>query len=448
VIPAILNDLGRPEELAWLTFGYSVGGLCIVLPLGKLYELYDAKWVYISCGVSFMIGSALCGAAPTMDVMIVGRVIAGMGGNGLYLGVVTLMTMNTTEREAPVYLSLLGLVWGLGLVLGPIVGGGLEIATWRWAFYLNLCIGGLLAPVWVCLIPDDKTKTDLPLLGRLRGFDVLGSCTIIVGTLCLTMALSFGGTLFAWSSAPTIIFFVVGLLGLLAFLLQQHFLLLTTDRDRLFPMHFWRLKDPVLLFVISAAADVMTFTPIYYIPLYFQFARSDSPLTAAFRLLPYIASLSLTFLANGYLMSASGRFKPWYIIGSALALTGSALLSIISADTSNAAIYGFEVLAGFVGAFDQAGFPVIFALVEERDVGFATSFIMLAQLAGTSVGLAIGSAVFINLSLGRVSQLLPGASMTDIENALTGVTGGFLQGVDEKIKMEVLDVIVGSLRQV
>lgn len=84
-----------------------MSALCATLPVGKLYALFDTKWLYILFTVLFMAGSALCGAAPNMTAMILGRVIAGAGGNGMYVGVVTLLSINTTEKERPTYLGLM-----------------------------------------------------------------------------------------------------------------------------------------------------------------------------------------------------------------------------------------------------------------------------------------------------------------------------------------------------
>lgn len=78
----------------------------MVMPFGKLYGMYDAKWLYIISSIIFLAASALCGGAPTMNAMVVGRVFAGAGGNGMYLGVLTLLSVNTSDKERPAYLSL------------------------------------------------------------------------------------------------------------------------------------------------------------------------------------------------------------------------------------------------------------------------------------------------------------------------------------------------------
>lgn len=138
LVPSIVNQFHSVLLLPWLSVGFMVGSIVTVLPLGKLYGKYNAKWLYIISVVLFLASSALCGAAPSMSAMIVGRVFLGMSGNGIYFGILTLLSVNTTDKERPAYLSLVGFVWGVGTVLGPVVGGGFDKINWRWAFYLNL----------------------------------------------------------------------------------------------------------------------------------------------------------------------------------------------------------------------------------------------------------------------------------------------------------------------
>lgn len=171
IVPVIVNDFKSVSELPWLSVGFALGGIALAMLFGKLFGLFDAKWLYISCVVLFMGASALCGGAPNMDAEIVGRVLAGAGGNGMYLGVLTLLSVNTSDTERPVYLSLVGVFFGVGTVLGPLVGGGFEKYTWRWALwvsqrvpseilliflssYIIVLLAGVFLPIMVFLIPN------------------------------------------------------------------------------------------------------------------------------------------------------------------------------------------------------------------------------------------------------------------------------------------------------
>ena len=144
------------------------------------------------------------------------------------------------------------------------------------------------------------------------------------------MAISFGGTLYAWNSGQVIALFVVSGLLTIAFGIQQKMTVLTTTASRMFPVHFFKNKEALLLFVLAASCNACVFVAIYYIPIYFQFTRQDSALDSAVRLLPLIFMLSSTILLNGFLMSKLGYYQPWYIGGSILALVASVLLCKLS----------------------------------------------------------------------------------------------------------------------
>jgi MFS family permease len=141
-----------------------------------------------------------------MLVLIVGRAICGVGGVGLYIGVMTLLSMTTSICERPNYIASTSIVWGLGTVLGPVVGGAFadSTATWRWAFYINLCLGGALAPVYLLLLPSINPRPGMHFFKRLREMDILGGILLIGAFISGIMAISFGGTLYLWKSAQII----------------------------------------------------------------------------------------------------------------------------------------------------------------------------------------------------------------------------------------------------
>ncbi|KAI9703719.1 MAG: hypothetical protein M1836_007489 [Candelina mexicana] len=414
-----------------------------------MFGLFNAKWLYIISVVIFEASSALCGAAPNMDAMIVGRVFAGAGGIGMYLGVLTLLSVNTSDKERPAYLSLIGLVWGIGTVLGPVVGGAFEKVEWRWAFYINLIIGGLFAPVYLFLLPPFDPSPNTPLAKRAARFDHLGAILSIGALVCIIMAINFGGTVYAWGSGQVIALFVVSGVLFLVFGIQQYFAFLTTTLDRMFPVHFMKNKEALLLFVLAAACNTAAFVPIYYIPIYFQFTRGDSALDSAVRLLPLIFVLSATILTNGFLMSKLGYYQPWYIGGSILALVAAVLLSRIDINTAQGAIYGYEVLLGVgTGAYIQAGYAVIQAVTDPADMFYAIAFMMVAQIGGIALGLAVSGAVFVNSAQNALMEILPNVAIEEIRSAISGTSGAFFQTLPADLKTRALEAVVGSMQKV
>ena len=121
VQPKILERFGNDvPKLPWLGIGFPLGALATNFFWSKICGFYDAKWLFIGGCVAFQCGSALCGAAPSFEALIVGRAIAGAGGAGMYLGALTLIAMLTTIQERPLYMGMTGIGWGLGTVLGPV----------------------------------------------------------------------------------------------------------------------------------------------------------------------------------------------------------------------------------------------------------------------------------------------------------------------------------------
>lgn len=131
--PSIVNRFNDVERLPWFGVGFGLGSTA-VLPWGKAYGVYSVKWLFISTVILFEVGSAICGGAPNVNALIIGRVLAGIGGSGMYSGCLTYISVTTSNKERPIYMAGVAVAWGAGTVLGPIIGGAFadSSATWRW----------------------------------------------------------------------------------------------------------------------------------------------------------------------------------------------------------------------------------------------------------------------------------------------------------------------------
>lgn len=190
---------------------------------------------------------------------------------------------------------------------------------------MNLCIIGLLSPVYLFLIPSFKPQRSRTIFSRLSDLNGAGTILSIGSLVFLVMAINFGGTLYKWNSAEIIIFFVLSGLLLMAFAVQQYFTFLTKLASRLFLVVLLKDKEALLLFVLTATFNSAGFIPIYYIPTYFPFTRGDGPLDSAVRLLPLIMFISFLILVNGGTLSKGGYHMPWFLAGSILTLIGGVL---------------------------------------------------------------------------------------------------------------------------
>ncbi|KAL2820843.1 major facilitator superfamily domain-containing protein [Aspergillus cavernicola] len=448
---AVAAAFDEYSRLGWLGVGFTLGSVVFILPLGKAYAIFDTKWLFIGCLTMFAAGSALCGGAPSMNAIIVGRVWAGAGGAGMYLGNLNLLTILTTPKEQPIYVGLVGLIYGIGCILGPIIGGAFADsgATWRWAFYINLVIFGIMSPVYVFLLPSLPRP-----VGRGRSFinkvlqlDWVGTVLSTGMHVSFILFIVFGGVEWPWTDGRNIALYVVAAVTLISFALTQYYCVFTTKGDRLFPGEFLRNPTMVVLYILMACGGASLFVAVYYIPLYFQFVHGDSGIISAVRLLPFICFYVATILLCGALMPKTGYYILWYLFSGIFMLVGSALMYTVHYDTKIANIYGYSILLGLGMTTTQAAYAIGPMMVAPDRVAEAIQFMNIGQGQSQLLGLAIASALFQSQSISGLTSLLAGTeySHSEIENAIAGARSTLLAELSPELREKALDVIVHSI---
>ncbi|KAF5665737.1 ABC transporter [Fusarium circinatum] len=418
--PSIINDFGHLELMSWIGTGFALGTMFILL------------W-----------GKAL----------IIGRVIAGIGGSGMYSGTLTYVSILTNEHEKPAYLAGSTVVWGIGSVLGPVVGGAFATssATWRWGFYINLPIGAVFAPAYFLLFPSTDPNPTKTLSEKLRLVDWINAVVFLAGSACLTVALTFGGVVYSFKSGTIIALWTVTGVLLVAFIVLLKIHPLVSKENRLYPLHFFKkwilINMQLQVFLSSGIILAMT----YFVPLYFQFIKGDGALEAGVRLLPLIMFMVAVSMLNGFLMPKYGLIPVWYIGGSALALISSALMYTIDDSTSNGKVYGYNILVGAgAGCYIVAGFAIIQSLVPTHEIANAVGAMTIckSQDLGMVLFLAISGSLFHSVAVDKVGNALPTASDTDIGNLIAGTSSAAFKALSEDEKAIVIPEIASAMKSI
>ncbi|KAH8693250.1 MFS transporter [Talaromyces proteolyticus] len=448
---AVAGTFNEYAQIGWLGVGFTLGSVVFILPLGKAYAIFDTKWLFIGCLTMFAAGSALCGGAPSMNAIIIGRVWAGAGGAGMYLGNLNLITILTTPKEQPVYVGLVGLIYGIGCILGPIIGGAFadSSATWRWGFYLNLVIFAVMSPVYVFLLPSlpRPSGQGRSFINKLLGLDWVGMVLSTGLHVSFVLFLTFGGVQWPWVDGRNIALYVVAGVTLIGFILSQYYSVLTTKEDRLFPGEFLRNPTMIFLYILMACGGAALFVAVYYIPLYFQFVHGDSGIISAVRLLPFICFYVATILLCGYLMPKTGYYILWYLASGIFMLIGAALMYTVRYDTNPANIYGYSILLGLGMSTTQAAYAVGPTLVAPERVAECIQFMNIAQGQSQLLGLAIASAIFQSQTIDGLVALLAGQaySLDEIRDAIAGAQSSLLSELSPELRRKALDIIVHSV---
>lgn len=280
----------------------------------------------------------------------------------------------------------------------------------------------------------------------MKAVDWIGNTLVIGVYVSGLMAISFGGTTFAWNSAQVIAMFCLSGVLLIALCIHQVW---SDPKNRMFPVHFLKNGGLLIQFLVGASAGTSSFVTIYFIPLYFQFVQHSDSLLAGVRLLPFIGCLAVFTMLNGHLMVRSGYSMPWYVIGSVLVLAANSMLYKLDLSTSNGFIYGGMVLNGIgTGMFLNAPFAVAQWLAPPQETSSAVGFIMCARGGGLAIALSIANTIFLNLAQNGIRHRFPTLDTTQIQSLTSGAGSHLLETLNHAQQQQVLAAIVHAISRV
>lgn len=338
-------------------------------------------------------------------------------------------------------------------------GGGLFISTSHWQLVSSSSHASknftdarfpssVTAPIYIWLFPRHNPQPTTPLPTKLTQLDWAGSLLNASTFVLFMIVLTFSGSTWRWNSAGPITLWIFFGLSLILYILQQSFSLLIQPEHRLFPTHFLRSRTLVLMYLTTASSAAAMSVAIYYVPLFFQFTKGDSALTAAVRLLPFIVLFVSFVMFAGGLLPIVGRYAPWYFPASALMIVGGALMYRVTSTTATAAIYGFEILIAVgIGLIFQTGYSVAAAKVSPENVPASIGFINVAQIGSIAISLSISGAVFQNLGYSYLRSALAsyGFSEAALRSALAGTQSAVLGQEGEVVRGLAVEAIVKTI---
>ena len=217
----------------------------------------------------------------------------------------------------------------------------------------------------------------------------------------------------------------------------------------MFPVGLLRSWEMIILFVQMASAQAIVTIPIYFIPLFFQFAENLGVLGSGVRLLPFVLVLVLAVMINGALMAKLGYYMPWYVLGSMLALIGSSLLYTIHVGIPSRNIYGFCALTALgAGLYSQAGFAVAQVKAAPQQLAQAVAFIGVGQVGGIALALMISNSIFMNRATQRIAAVLPATPHDVIQQAISGARGSFFTTLATSERSRVLEATADTISDV
>ncbi|MFH9198816.1 DHA2 family efflux MFS transporter permease subunit [Streptomyces anulatus] len=409
-LPTIVSELGGLDHLSWVVTAYLLAATAATPLWGKLGDQYGRKKLFQTAIVIFLIGSALCGVAQNMPQLIGFRALQGLGGGGLMVLSMAIVGDLVAPRERGKYQGLFGAVFGVTSVLGPLLGGFFtEHLSWRWVFYINLPIGVVALVVIAAVL-------HIPVRREKHTIDYLGTFLIASVATALVLVASLGGTTWAWSSPQIIGLAVLAVVLLVAFIAVER-----RAVEPVLPLKLFRMRTFTLVAVISFVIGFAMFGAMTYLPTFLQVVHDITPTMSGVHMLPMVFGLLITSTGSGQIVSRTGRWKVFPILGTAITAVGLLLLHQLDENSSTwlMSAYFFVFGAG-LGLVMQVLVLVAQNSVSYQDLGVATSGVTFFRSIGSAFGVAIFGTIFANRLTGQLTDALAGQSLP------TGVDAGRL----------------------
>jgi len=398
----IADDLNDLAGQAWVTTAYLITSTIVTPLYGKLSDIYGRKRFFTAAIMIFIFGSILCTFATSMPMLAGFRAVQGLGAGGLFSLALAIIGDIVPPRERAKYQGYFLAVFGTSSVLGPVVGGFfagqstlLGVTGWRWVFLVNVPIG--IAALFVVNRTLHLRHTRLD-----HRIDFGGAAALTVGLVPLLLVAEQGRE-WGWGSDASLLCYGVGLIGLVAFFLVER----SMGAEALLPLSLFRNRTVGVSSIASVVLGMGMFGGLASLPLYLQIVKGATPTSAGLMLLPMTLGMMSGSIISGQIISRTGRYRQFPIIGCAL-LVGSLFgFHYVGADTP---LWQTMILMLFFGL--GLGFnmqPLTLAVqnaVSPRDIGVATSSATFTRQIGGTLGVAVFLSILFSAAPDRIQAAI------------------------------------------
>jgi EmrB/QacA subfamily drug resistance transporter len=418
-LPTVVGDLGGFEHLSWVVTAYLLTTTVSTPLWGKFADIYGKKQILLTAVVIFLVGSALSGLSQSMSQLIAFRAVQGVGAGGLLVGVMTIIGVLVPAKERGRYQSYIAVLSAVATVGGPLVGGLFtDYVSWRWAFYVNVPIGIVALVILAATLHLPRTKVG-------HRIDYPGALLLAVLATAVVLLCAWGGTQYAWNSAPIIILAVVAVVCLPLVVLAER-----RAAEPILPPELFSIRNFNISLVLAFVVGIALYGSLTFLPLYEQNVKVSSATTSGLLLLPVLGGMLVASILSGQLMSKVGGYRIYPILGGIGLSVGAFLLSTLDVHTNSGLAAVYMVVFGLgLGFIFQNSLVIAQNSVELKNMGVASGGVTFFRTVGGSFGVALFATIFISRVHDALVSTLPPAQVTQLSNDAGRVDSSALRGL-------------------
>ena len=435
-LPTIAGDLGSLDQLSWVVTAYLLTATAATPLFGKLGDLHGRRRMFQSAIVIFLVGSALCAVAGNMGLLIGAHALQGIGAGGILSMAWAVVGDVVPPRSRGRYQGYLTAVFATASVSGPLLGGFfVDHLSWRWAFTINLPLGGVALVITTLFLRLPDRRID-------RSLDYLGA-TLLVGSVSALLLVSvWGGEEYAWDS-PTIGALGVTAVGLAVLFVAQE----RRAAEPILPLRLFRNPTFRIATSVSVIVGPAVYGIVVFMPLFFQVVHGSTATASGLLTAPLTGGILALAIYSGRRISKRGRYRMFPVIGTACTAVGLVLGAITT--SANAGLWAVAPALVLIGAGLGMTMHVMMLAaqnaVPKGDLGVTSSAISFCRSLGSVLGTALFSAVLNH----GVSQRLSRTAGTTDDAAITAALHGTpsaIAALPAASKRHVLDAFADSFR--
>lgn len=430
-LPTIVGELNGVDNILWVITAYILASTIMLPVYGKMGDLIGRKSLFLGAIAIFMTGSVVGGLAQDMTGLIIGRVIQGIGGGGLMILAQAIIADVVPARERGKYMGIMGGVFALSSVAGPLLGGWFtEGIGWRWAFWMNIPLGllALASAAFFLRLPRNTNKKP--------SIDFRGMGLLALASSSLVLITTWGGTTYEWFSAQIIGLIVTAIISVVALVYVEK-----RVQEPIMPPLLFKDRNFKLTTSAGLIIGIAMFGTLAYMPTYLQMVAGVDATNAGFLMIPMMAALLVSSITTGQLVTRTGKYKWYPVVGTAIVALALFLLSTLDPTMAIWHVCAYLAVMGLgLGMSMQILVLIVQNSFPTSKVGTATAANNYFRQMGASVGSAIVGSLFAHRLANLMSERLPAAIGTGEGSASNSFTPAIVKDLPGPIH----DAVIGA----